>query len=321
MIEGVLPSDAELERLAEQVLAPLLDTESICVVERKRLGQGSFPKEVLTLSDGERRIQLLCKYEGGFEHSAQGHRGGVGYEALVYEQVLGPGGFSTANVLLVHRPPERPDTWLFLEFLSGAVRVSKAPGQDAMADAAAWIGRFHARTAGMDAPAFMKRYDREYYIGWLRRTDVHVQDGGGVGTWWPEVLRRFEEHLHVLAELEPSLVHGEFYPKNVLWSAGRVSPVDWETAAVGAGVIDLVSLIDGWPASMDRCCTDAYIRARWPHGPSAWFSEQRSLAEMYLHFRWLGEEGNPAQRSKKDPREWRRVQRIEELATEGLGWL
>lgn len=320
MSAAALPSDLELEDLVRESLSSRFGTSRISVLERTVVGQGSFPKEVLRLAVGDEELDLFCKYEGGFEHSAHGHRGGVSYEARVYEDILGPGGYTTPEAMLVHRPPGRSDTWLFVEFLSRALRVSKATDPHAMAEAAAWVGRFHRGTTGAEVSAFIKRYGRDYYMGWVERTDAHVREAGGVDVWWQDVLRGFEEHLHLLEDFEPSMLHGEYYPKNVLWSRGRVSPVDWESAAFGAGVIDLVSLLDGWPESADRVCTDAYVRARWPSGAPEWFGEQRSLAEMYLHFRWLGEERNPAARSGLPAREWRRVRRIRELAA-GLGWL
>jgi hypothetical protein len=315
----MMPSAAELEHLLGPALSPRLATDGIALLRRTWVGQGSFPKEILTLSVDGRKVELFCKYEGGFDHSSHGHRGGVGYEARVYEEILAPSGSSTPKMILAHRPADRADTWLFLEYLSEAIRVSKATEPCAMAQVAEWIGRFHARATASDVPAFVRRYDHDYYRGWVQRTDARVREGGGVGEWWPRALRCFAGQLDVLGECEPSLLHGEYYPKNVLWAPDRVSPVDWESAAVGAGPIDLVSLVDGWPDPLRRRCTDAYVRGRWQLGAPSWFWDQCSLAEVYLHLRWLGDDAWGRQ-GTQPAREWPRVRRIGELA-KSLGWV
>src|SRR5438128_5539631 len=61
----------------------------------KNFYASTFPSEVVTcrLADGQER-RLLCKYAGGRNHNAHGHRGGVGYEADIYRRVLRPLGIS-----------------------------------------------------------------------------------------------------------------------------------------------------------------------------------------------------------------------------------
>jgi len=320
MNESLLPTDRELEKLFTRTFADRLAGDTAAVLERTPLGQGSFPKEILKLGLGEDTIELFCKYEGGFDHSAHGHRGGVPYESRVYEEILGPGGHDTVDVVRVHRPEDRADTWLFLRLVPGALRVSKVPEPGAMAAAAAWAGRFHGRTSGTDVPSFVTRYDRDYYLGWIERTDANVQEGGGAGAWWADVVRRFEEHLPILDDPEACLIHGEYYPKNVLWSAGRIYPVDWESMALGPGVVDLVRLVDRWPRVEVERCTEAYVRNRWPSGAPAWFADQRPLAEMYLQFHWLGEAKDAEWKPEIPAQDWPRVRRIREVALD-LGWM
>jgi hypothetical protein len=68
-----------------------------------------------------------------------------------------------------------------------------------------------------------------------------------------------------------------------------IRPTDWETAAIAPGEIDLVCLIDMWDPELAQACTDAYITARWPAGAPVDFAERLLAAELYLHFRWLGD--------------------------------
>src|SRR6184192_2747761 len=59
--------------------------------------QSTFPSEVLTCRgpDGE-TFRLFLKRGGGVAHDCHGHRGGVRYEATVYDRILRPIGMSTA---------------------------------------------------------------------------------------------------------------------------------------------------------------------------------------------------------------------------------
>jgi len=76
--------------------------------------------------------------------------------------------------------------------------------------------------------------------------------------------------------------------------------LDWESAAVAAGEIDLAALTEGvyWPKSIVRRCEEAYLQARWPDRGSAGFRARLLAARMYLHFRWLGECAEWARREK-----------------------
>ena len=64
--------------------------------------------------------------------------------------------------------------------------------------------------------------------------------------------------------------------------------MDWESAAIGAGEIDLASLTDGWPTEIAESCEREYAAARWPQGPPPEFAERLALAKLYWGLRWLG---------------------------------
>ena len=279
------------------------------------------PSEVVTcrLPDGGVR-RVLCKYSTGSSgHAAHGHRGGVAYEADVYRHVLRPlegagppyygtfGGGSAGPLALV------------LGFLDGASWVHKAPDGAAMRRAARWIGRFHARNQGRlaTAPAPpLNRYTAAYYRGWARRTWRFAAPWRGRWPWLGRVCERFEHDPGPLVESPPTIIHGEYYPENVLYRAGAIYPVDWESAAIGPGAIDLAALTDDWPAEVIRACESEYRRARWPEGPPADSERTLPLARLYLLFRWLG-----------DRPQWTRhegaLRTFERLraAAEHLGWI
>jgi thiamine kinase-like enzyme len=76
---------------------------------------------------------------------------------------------------------------------------------------------------------------------------------------------------------------------NILYRRGTVYPVDWESAAIGAGEIDLATLTEGWPEKVVEQCEMRYQQVRWPEGPHADFRQTLNAARLYLPFRWLGD--------------------------------
>ena len=87
----------------------------------------------------------------------------------------------------------------------------------------------------------------------------------------------------------PTIIHSEYYPMNILLQEGMIRPVDWESAAIAAGEIDLASLTENWPTNIVQECELDYQRARWPAGPPADFERTLGAAQFYLSFRWLGD--------------------------------
>jgi thiamine kinase-like enzyme len=70
---------------------------------------------------------------------------------------------------------------------------------------------------------------------------------------------------------------------------GTIRPVDWESAAVAAGEIDLATILHWWKPDVVATCIAAYSYARWPEGPPAGFESRLAAARIYRGLRWLGE--------------------------------
>ena len=252
----------------------------------------TFPSETVTCRfDNGTELRLHCKYGGDRFYTGHGHRGGPLYEAQVYDCVL-----------RTHRPNPSPAfygfysdgagrrTWLVLEHLEDSLRVSKIPA--GMVRAARWIGQFHAGHAVLDpssVPFWLKKYDAEYYVGWARRTASLAGKLHKRFPWLRTLCERFEEIVPRLLSAPQTIIHGEYYPHNILYHAGQVCPVDWESAAIGAGEIDMASLTEGWPPATARRWERAYQRARWPDGAPSDFAWTLAAARLYLAFRWLGD--------------------------------
>jgi aminoglycoside phosphotransferase (APT) family kinase protein len=153
--------------------------------------------------------------------------------------------------------------WLFLERVNGAP-LAQVGDRVAWCSAAAWLGRFHATAPvrrALRGP--LLRHNQEYHRRWLARAlsasqaDVRRSD---VARERLERLRALES-AHARATEEAlamglSLIHGEFYPSNVLieqsGASFAVHPVDWEMAALGPPVVDLAALVSGRWTTDDR---------------------------------------------------------------------
>ena len=193
-----------------------------------------------------------------------------------------------------HVDPQSGEAWLALENLSGALAVGKMHRADAMSAAARWIGQFHRNTEESRQPCHrgIRRYTMSYYSGWVERTLEASSKYSKELPWLKKLCRRAQQLLAVLVEPELSVIHGEYYPHNILFHNGRVLPVDWESAVIGAGEIDLASLVENWSAPTVRRCVAAYVEARWPNGAPAGFERRLLAARLYFCFRWLGDYGD-----------------------------
>jgi len=287
---------------------------AVTVLDRKPNALGStFPSEVVTcqLGDG-RELQLFCKYEtehmlykGMHIQNSYGHRGGVTYEAAVYHHVLRPLQASTPTYFGTHSDTATGETWLILEYVDKNVRPSKET-PDRLVGAARWIGRFHAAAEERLSNSYMSvlnRYDFEYYLGWACRTAQFAGDFHQSFPWLAVLCKRFENLVDSLLALPLTVIHGEYYYKNVLFRDTNVYPIDWESAAIAAGEIDLAALTDGaWPAEIVRQCELEYQQTRWPEDVPSDFERRLDLARFYLHFRWLGDLKSPLRKGRPSRR-------------------
>ena len=253
----------------------------------------SFPCEVVTCRlPGNKKTDVFCKYSAGIEYTGFGHRGGPAYELDVYREVLQPIGLSTPVCYGGQVDRKSGEAWLALEYLPEALGVGKLHRSGAMVAAAKWIGRFHRLTqtdGTVGRIGWMKAYTRQYYMGWVRRTLKCSSSLPRKLPWLETVCRHASDLFEPLLEQPLSIVHGEYYPHNVLYYRGQVYPVDWESAARAAGEIDIASLTEDWSAEMTQSCIAAYQRERWPEGPRAGFTRRLLAARLYFCFRWLGD--------------------------------
>lgn len=283
-------SPEALSRGLTRVLLGSIERGNVVIHHRQRLVRGTSPKEIVacTLPNGT-ELRILCKYEAPDEHRERGHRRGVAYEIAVYRDLLRTLSNETPKFYgsLLDRIGQ---SCLVLEYLDGSTRVNKSEDPDALRLAAQWIGEFHATLEGRVAHVrkVVTIYDAKYFVQWSRRTRRFAARAKRGSAWVSTLATAFESLVDELAVPPLTLIHGEYYPKNLLIRGRTIYPLDWESAALSAGEIDLACLTDLWPERMAAACVTDYQSARWRWVAPEGFQRRLDIARLYTHFRWLG---------------------------------
>ncbi len=289
-----LPDTAALEKhLSTLIYKREISPGPVEIISRNAfIDTSTFPVEIITckLTDG-RVVNFFCKYSGGQGPNNFGHRGGVEYECRVYSEVLGNIPLTVpvfyGNCFFLNNN----ETVLILEYLQDSVRLFETDEPEKLLkEAAVWIAHFH-NLYEQRSPAFLINYDKDYYCLWVNRVKGKAKEADEKYAWVANMCNYFLENVHILEGMN-TVIHGEYYPKNILINNNKVYPIDWESTAVGAGEIDLASLIDGWKAVAAEQAKEAYISIRWPAGTFSkeLFEKRLLLAAIYFHFRWIADE-------------------------------
>lgn len=113
---------------------------------------------------------------------------------------------------------------------------------------------------------YLPRFDAAYFNAWGRRALAVVQrQSARLGRRHERVLTAFRAGAELLAVQPPTLVHNDLSAKNVLvdrsQKPARVCFVDWELAGIGCGLLDLVHLKYGLPATEAAALCASYYEA------------------------------------------------------------
>ena len=277
-----------------RALGAILRAKPVRILSRTALNEGTFPGEVVQYRVGRGPVaRVFCKHGCGWENAAHGHRGGPGYEAGVYQFLAGHTRCTVPQFVGSHRAGDC--SWLVMNYLDDSRRIHLTDEPEAaLARAAAWAGRFHAEqevSRRRSGPRAFNRYDRAYYAGWAMRACIFSEPVSGRFPWVKGVCERFEGMIDELLAPPQTVIHGEFYPKNILLYRGDIFPVDWESAAIAPGEIDLATLTEGWTRRATQGCESRYVAARWPDGAPApaGFARRLAICRLYVHLRWLGD--------------------------------
>jgi hypothetical protein len=284
-------SDALLQRLRPLVGA---GHDGVTLVARQpNASESHYASEVVTcgLPDG-RRVRLLVKYGDGEDRMGSGLRCGPAYEAVVYQQVLAPFGVHVPRCYGSWREPGEGIDVLVLEYVGGVHVHRVADHVEGIGLAAGWIGHLQAQVGsavGVGALPSLNVYDADLYRYWTARTREFERRTLAGRAWLTAFCDRIDQVSDTLCGAPQTLIHGDYYPDNMMYLDGRISVFDWEQTAIAPGEIDLASVTNGWQDEVVLAAEDAYCRARWPDGAPASFPGTLEAARIYVLMRLLGE--------------------------------
>jgi aminoglycoside phosphotransferase (APT) family kinase protein len=218
-------------------------------------------------------------------------------EIAVYERLLADADLDTPRLYASVQDPAVDRFWLFLERIEGTeLRWAVEPAM--LPSVATWLARAHKRLSHVEAAGVpLVRHDAAYYRRWLdraRRADLSVGGSRRQALAW--IARHYGSVVDTLTALPQTVIHGEFYPSNIVVDDsrpdGRIAVVDWEMAGIGPAVIDLAALVAGrYPEDVRRSMLEAY-RSTIPTAQGAWrdATEDEPLlyARLHLAIQWLG---------------------------------
>jgi hypothetical protein len=216
---------------------------------------------------------------------------GVAYETLVYEQILAPRGYDQPRFLGGSYDASTGEDWLFVEFLQGAVRLPGFPPEIA-GSAASWLAHFHRsfeRSAMTPASSFVRGYDEPWYRDRIDRAMSAVSAAGRESTHVTAIADVLRRDLADLLAAPTTLIHGDFWTQNILIHGVAIRPIDWASAAIAPGEVDLATLTEGFGVGDEAALVERYRAARWPSKEEPGFEERYQAARAYSAIRRLSE--------------------------------
>lgn len=125
-----------------------------------------------------------------------------------------------------------PSPYIAIEYVEGSTELP--PGEGPVRQMAEQLARIHAIDSAGPPLAFLPRYAEgaaaaQAALGPEPDDARHIRDA--LASVWPIPERN-----------RPALLHGDFWPGNMLWRSGQlVAVIDWEDAAVGDPLADLAN--------------------------------------------------------------------------------
>ncbi|MDX1578849.1 MAG: phosphotransferase, partial [Gemmatimonadota bacterium] len=288
--------------LLERQLASLLGQPIHALDRRGSPYRSSHPLEEVdaVLASGE-TARLVLKASGPSAPGVRSVRPRLvrdhGREAWAYASLLDAGALGTPRY---YGSVEGGNgTLLVLERVEGS-ELYQVGEREAWRAASTWLAGFHAwgrdavESAGVDRR--LLRQDARLLRRWWQRARRRAACSGpserleileDLEDIWPRAVRR-------LSRLPGTLVHGEFYPSNILLerrgAAWSVRPVDWESVGVGPFALDLAALVTG---DWSEAETDDFVRTyegAAPDPPCAGDDLRIALhaARLVNAVQWLG---------------------------------
>jgi hypothetical protein len=247
---------------------------------------GTHRMEVLSLSGSlDAFDKVLIKRESEFSGTGQllGRKLGVEYEIQVYGSIIRH--TPDAKSLFVGKCDgygTKPA--LILRFLNRAQRVCWMNVRYLYATAE-WLGRFHRAWEDADSskiPLQLIHHDRDFVGKLLAQRPIFSESNIRDFAWVANLREEIATSEALLHGSPLTVIHGEFFVKNILVHEDEIYPVDWESAAIGLGELDLATLTYGYPEDVVDVCKHRYRDSRWGRPAPDTFETRFSLAQAMV---------------------------------------
>jgi hypothetical protein len=235
--------------------------------------------EIVAEFDSDATVRFLLKdlswhtmLDGGQRvRNAHGHD--PAREIATYRRLLPSAPAGPPRCLAAVSDHETAIHWLFLEWVDG-LQLRHIGERSVWESVATWVGRYHtalSRRAGIATAVAVRlpRWNADHYRWTLARVHEHVSKRGNrLQRQSMAVVDRHHDWMtHQLLNSLDTVMHGQMYPANVVVDVAtprpRICVLDWETAAVGPGVVDVAALIEGRWSEEDRLALiEAYLLGR-----------------------------------------------------------
>lgn len=262
MSEAFGPDTATLASRLAPALAASTGSSIASIARRPSAYRTSSPLEEITLTmRNGARIELMLKVLGraAMSDTARGAKPDFiddpRREIDVYERLLRGAGLGTAECVASLIDEEAQQYWIVIETVPGVelYQVGDLPTWQAVA---VWLARFHRSFARqVESPTLpgsrtLLRWDRSYCNTWLERARRFMTHASAAAPVLDRLGRHWNDCVARILALPPTLLHGEFYPSNIIvdvvaGNPARICAIDWEMAAIGPGLMDLAALTAG----------------------------------------------------------------------------
>lgn len=246
-----------MARLADEhlegALRELLGVDLTLISRAQGEYESTHPIEDVSVSTEDDLLELVCKYSPPSVDPVTGHSRGAAYEAEIYRRAFPDRDLTTPICYGVFDAGESVDC-VVLEHVPG-YRIHHSTFPRGLVDVCADLGGFHSRGVG-SLPPVHNVFNRSHFA----RLMSEMERLPGVSS---RLAGMGSTVVDVLANAPRTLIHGELYPANVLINEEGPVVIDWETAGVGPGVLDLAVLTQGsWDPDLVDECEEVYWKER-----------------------------------------------------------
>jgi Phosphotransferase enzyme family len=212
-------------------------------------------------------------------------------EIQVYRSILSSINLGTPRLYGDVVEPVAGRYWLFIEKVAALV-LYEVGEFEVWLEVARWLARFHSSAIcesgrAQNAVPQLIKYDAASYSMWFQRAEALL------GSKVDHLTKRYQRIIDILLALPRTLIHGEFYPSNILVEQSRtglrICPVDWEMAAVGPGILDVAALASGsWNREHRLLIAESYFSELPDSLRPGDFITAFDCCQLQLALQWLG---------------------------------